>query len=143
MIYSDDRPTIRSKEALHQKIQVVDRAKNSDSNRFKDLRRFERGQGFGRRLQALIGRFFNKHIKTDIDDSKYTRDGALPPSYVAGRLFGFPYGAKHEPNHNSNSHIYKKNKFEFDQQYYQQIYTNTPQFDFVADPAIDLGFGIN
>ena len=144
MIYSDDRPTIRRKEALHQKIQVVDRAKNSDSNRFKDLRRFERGQGFGRRLHALIGRFFNKHIKTDIDDSKYTRDGALPPSYVAGMLFGFPYGAKHKPNQNPNSQMYKnKNEFEFYKQYYQQIYTNTPQFDFVADPAIDLGFGIN
>ena len=143
MIYSDDRPTIRNTEALHQRIQLVDRPKNSDSNRFKGLRRFERGQGFGRRLHALIGRFFNKHIKTDIDDSKYTRDGALPPSYVAGRLFGFPYGAKHEPNQNSNSYIYKKNEFEFYKQYYQQIYTNTPEFDFVGDPAIDLGFGIN
>ena len=144
MIYSDDRPTIRSKEALHQKIQVVDRAKNSDSNRFKDLRRFERGQGFGRRLHALIGRFFNKHIKTaDIGDNTYTRDGSLPPSYVAGTLFGFPYGAKHRPNQNSNSHGYKKNEFEFYKQYYQHIYRNTLEFDFIADPAIDLGFGIN
>ena len=143
MIYSDDRPTIRNMEALHQRIQLVDRPKNSDSNRFKDLRRFERGQGFGRRLHALIRRFFNKHIKTDNGDSKYTRDGALPPSYVAGRLFGFPYGAKHKPNQNPSLHKYKKNKFEFYKQYYQQIYTNTPEFDFVADPAIDLGFGIN
>ena len=142
MIYLDDRPIIVNMEALHQKIRMVHSTKNSDSNRFKDLRRFERDQGFGRRLHALIGHFFNKHIKTD-NDSKYTRDGALPPSYVAGRLFGFPYGAKPKPNQNPSLHKYKKNKVEFYKQYYQQIYTNTPEFDFVGDPAIDLGFGIN
>ena len=143
MIYLDDRPTIRNKEARYHKIQVVHGTDNSDSNRFKVLTRFERGQGFGRRLHALIGRFFNKHIKTDIGDNRYTRDGSLPPSYVAGTLFGFPYGAKHRPNQNSNSHKYKKNEFEFYKQYYQHIYRNTPEFDFVADPAIDLGFSIN
>ena len=145
MMCLDDRPTIRNREALHQKIQVDDSKKKNDSNRFKDLTRFERGHGFGRRLQSLIRRFFNKQIKTGIDDNKYTRDGSLPPSYVAGILFGFPYGTKNEPNQNPNSHINKnyKNEFEFYKQYYQQIYSNTPQFDFIADPAIDLGFGIN
>ena len=141
MIYLDDRPTIGNKEALHPKILVVHSTRNIDSNRFK--RRFEKGQGFRRRLHALIGRLFNKHIKTGTDDNKYTRNGLLPPSYVAGTLFGFPYGAKQQPNQNSNSSKYKKNEFEFYKQYYQQIYSNTPQFDFVADPAIDLGFGIN
>ena len=144
MIYLDGRPTLENKKNLHQKIRVVHSTKKGDSDRFKDLRRFERGQGFGRRIHDLISHFFNKHIKTDNDDSKYTRDGSLPPSYVAGILFGFPYGVKHKPNQNPSSQMYKnKNDFEFYKQYYQQIYTNTPEFDFVADPAIDLGFGIN
>ena len=140
MIYLDGKPTIRNKEARYHKIQVGHGTDNSDSNRFTDLRRFERGQGFRRWLHALIRRFFNQHIKTGTDDN---RDGSLPPSYVAGILFGFPYATKHEPNQNLNSHMYKTNELEFYKQYYQHIYRNTPEFDFVADPAIDLGFGIN
>ena len=143
MICLDDRPAIGNEEARYHKIQVGHGTDNSDSNRFTDLRRFERGQRFGRGLHALIRRFFNKHIKTGTDDNRYTRYGSLPPSYVAGILFGFPYGTKHEPNENLNSHMYKTNEFVFYKQYYQHIYRNTPEFDFVTDPAIDLGFGIN
>ena len=55
MIYLDDRPTVWNKKPLHHQIMVNHSTRNTDSNRFK--RRFERGQGFGERLHALIRRF--------------------------------------------------------------------------------------